>query len=419
MHNLLFYLIVAILLADYLLDRYLDWLNDRNWSDKIPLELSDVYDSHEYERSQRYHRDNNRFAWITSTFQLLLVLGMLFFHGFALVDAWARNVTSNSVGISLIFFGIIAIASDLLSTPFSIYELFVIEQRYGFNKTTPWIFITDKLKGYFLGLVIGVPFIALVAWFYTLTGKEFWLYTWGLIILFILFMNLFYSELIVPLFNKQTPLPEGELRDAIMSLARKAGFSIKDVYVLDSSKRSTKANAYFTGLGPKKRIVLFDTLIHDLSTDEIVAVLAHEIGHYQLKHTRLGLFLTIVQTGVSLFILSLFIDSPELYKALGSNQPGFHLSLIAFGLLYSPISLILGLGANYISRKHEYQADQFAANFGLSGHLISALKKLSARNLSNLTPHPVYVFFHYSHPTLLQRVKALSSIPGQDGRNSK
>ncbi|NLI25300.1 MAG: M48 family metallopeptidase [Bacteroidales bacterium] len=410
MHNTLFYIILVVILADYLLDRYLEWLNDRNWSATLPHELSDVYDPKEYERSQRYHRDNNRFEWITSTFQLLVVLGMLFFNGFALVDSWARNMVSNPVGISLVFFGIIALASDIISIPFSVYEIFVIEEKYGFNKTTPRIFVTDKLKGYLLGLLLGVPLVALIVWFYTVTGKSFWLYTWGLVVFFLVFMNMFYSDLIVPLFNKQTPLPEGDLRNAILALAEKAGFPIKDIYVIDSSKRSTKSNAYFTGLGPRKRIVLYDTLIQDLSPEEITATLAHEIGHYKLKHTRLGLILSVIQTGITLFILSLFIDNPGLSRALGSEQQGFHLSLIAFGLLYSPISMVLGLGANLISRKHEYAADRFAAKLGLSHSLISALKKLSAKNLSNLTPHPAYVFFHYSHPTLLQRMKALTSF---------
>jgi STE24 endopeptidase len=335
---------------------------------------------------------------------------MLFFNGFALVDSWARNMVSNPVGISLVFFGIIALASDIISIPFSVYEIFVIEEKYGFNKTTPRIFVTDKLKGYLLGLLLGVPLVALIVWFYTVTGKSFWLYTWGLVVFFLVFMNMFYSDLIVPLFNKQTPLPEGDLRNAILALAEKAGFPIKDIYVIDSSKRSTKSNAYFTGLGPRKRIVLYDTLIQDLSPEEITATLAHEIGHYKLKHTRLGLILSVIQTGITLFILSLFIDNPGLSRALGSEQQGFHLSLIAFGLLYSPISMVLGLGANLISRKHEYAADRFAAKLGLSHSLISALKKLSAKNLSNLTPHPAYVFFHYSHPTLLQRMKALTSF---------
>ncbi len=410
MHNTLFYIIIVIIFTDYLLERYLEWLNDRNWSAALPPELSDVYDSKEYERSQKYHRENNRFEWITSTIQLLVILGMLFFQGFALVDSWARNMTSNPVGISLIFFGIIGLASDIISIPFSVYEIFVIEEKYGFNKTTPRIFISDKFKGYLLGLIIGAPLIALIVWFYTVTGKSFWLYTWGLVVFFLIFMNMFYSDLIVPLFNKQTPLPEGDLRNAIFALSEKAGFPLKDIYVIDSSKRSTKSNAYFTGLGPRKRIVLYDTLLQDLSTEEITATLAHEIGHYKLKHTRLGLILSVIQTGITLYILSLFIDNPELSRALGSQQQGFHLSLIAFGLLYSPISMVLGIGANFISRKHEYAADRFASQYGLSQSLISALKKLSAKNLSNLTPHPAYVFFHYSHPTLLQRIKALNTF---------
>jgi len=410
MHNFLFYLILIIVLANYFLDRWLELLNARRWSAELPGELRDVYDQAEYKRSQQYKRDNDKFAWITSTFSLMLIVLMLLFNGFALVDSWSRDVTGNPVLIAIVFFAILALASDLLNTPFGIYETFVIEERYGFNKTTPRIFLTDKLKGWLLGALLGGPLLALVVWFYQLTHSGFWIYAWALLTFFLLFMTLFYSNLIVPLFNKQTPLEEGELRSAIETMAQKAGFKLKNIYVIDNSKRSTKSNAYFTGLGPKKRIVLFDTLIKELDTAEIVAVLAHEIGHYRLKHTLTGLILSVLESGISLFILSLLIDNPALSAAMGSTQPSFHMGLIAFGILYAPISFFLGIGLNILSRKNEYAADRFAAQQGQSENLIRALKKLSARNLSNLTPHPIYVFFHYSHPTLLQRIQELRKM---------
>jgi STE24 endopeptidase len=253
--------------------------------------------------------------------------------------------------------------------------------------------------------------------FYRVTGSLFWLYAWILATVFSIFMAMFYSSFIVPLFNKQTPLEEGELRDAISAFSEKVGFRLNNIFVIDGSKRSTKANAYFTGLGPKKRIVLYDTLIKDLSTKEIVAVLAHEIGHYKKKHTLTGMIAGIIQTGLTLFILSLFIGNPALSAALGSDQPSFHMGLIAFGILYSPISLLAGLLMNYVSRRNEYAADRYVKENYDSGELAGALKKLSSKNLSNLTPHPVYVYFHYSHPTLLQRVRALGADKGQGTRD--
>jgi STE24 endopeptidase len=262
-----------------------------------------------------------------------------------------------------------------------------------------------------LGAVIGGGLLALVVWIYQHTGSLFWIYAWVIATVFTVFMTMFYSSLIVPLFNKQTPLPEGELRDEIRAFSDKTGFKLVNIYVIDSSKRSTKSNAYFTGLGPRKRIVLFDTLIKDLSTREIVAVLAHEIGHYKKKHTLTGLLAGIIQTGITLFIFSLLVANPDLSAALGGNGPSFHLGLIAFGILYSPISLLAGLLMNVVSRRNEYAADQYVRDHYDAGALINALKKLSSKNLSNLTPHPVYVFFHYSHPTLLQRIKALKNNP--------
>ncbi|MBA7519213.1 Protease HtpX [subsurface metagenome] len=296
---------------------------------------------------------------------------------------------------------------DIISTPFSLYDTFVIEEKYGFNKTTLKTFFLDKIKGWFLAAIIGGGLLALVVWFYEQTTNMFWIYTWILVSVFMIFMTMFYSTLIVPIFNKQTPLEEGGLRNAIQEFCKKVDFKLDNLYVIDGSKRSTKANAYFSGLSAKKRIVLFDTLIEDLTQNEILAVLAHEIGHYKKKHTRTGIIISILQTGLTLFILSLFIGNPKLSGALGSGIPSFHLGLIAFGILYSPISTIIGLGMNSFSRKNEFQADNFA-KFNFNGEdLSSALKKLSVKNLSNLTPHPAFVFFHYSHPPLLKRLKRL------------
>jgi len=402
-----FVIIVIIIVADFVLERYLHYLNRKSMTDELPSEVRDVYDADQYRKQQEYKKTNDRFGTLTSSISVIIILLMLFLGGFSLVDTWTRGITTHPILMVLIFFAILALASDLISTPFSIYDTFVIEEKFGFNRMTPGTFLSDKIKGWLLGALIGGGLLAVVVWFYQRTGELFWIYAWFLAVSFTLFMAMFYSSLIVPLFNKQTPLPEGELRDGIEGFCKKAGFKLVNIFVIDGSKRSSKANAYFAGLGPKKRIVLYDTLIRDLTSEEIVAVLAHEIGHYKKKHIYVGLLAGVAQTGITLFILSLLIAEPMLSKALGSAEPSFHLGLIAFGILYSPISLLTGLLMNYLSRRNEYAADRFVRENGDPEALIRALKKLSSKNLSNLTPHPAYVFFHYSHPTLLQRVRAL------------
>lgn len=403
-----FYIIVGVVVFGYLLERFLKYLNTTKWSNQLPKELEGIYDAEKYKKSQEYERENYRFSLVTSTFSILVMLGMLFFDGFAFVDDVARGWAQGPILIALVFFGILMFASDIINTPFSVYDTFVIEEKYGFNKTTIKTFIFDKVKGWLLAAIIGGGLLSLIIWFYEATTDMFWIYTWITFGVFMIFITMFYSSLIVPLFNKQTPLEDGELKSAINELSEKVGFKLDNVFVIDGSKRSTKANAYFSGLGAKKRIVLFDTLINDLSTNEIVAVLAHEIGHYKKKHTLSGIVISLLQTGLTLFILSLFIGSPLLSEALGASQPSFHIGIIAFSILYSPISTILGLGMNIFSRKNEYEADRYAKENFDGASLQDALKKLSIKNLSNLTPHPAYVFFHYSHPPLLQRLKALA-----------
>jgi len=299
------------------------------------------------------------------------------------------------------------LGSDILTTPFSYYKTFVIEERFGFNKTTKLTFFTDKLKGWFMLIIVGGGILALLTWFYQTTEELFWIYAWLLITVFTLFTNLFYSRLIVPLFNKQSPLESGDLRTQISKYAQTVGFNLDKIFVIDGSKRSTKANAYFSGFGNQKQVTLYDTLINDLDTEEIVAVLAHEVGHYKKKHIIFNLFASILLTGLTLYIMSFLISNPLLSEALGVATPSFHIGLIAFGILYSPISELTGLVMNWFSRVFEYQADNYAKNTYKAEPLISGLKKLSKNSLSNLTPHPAYVFMYYSHPTLLQRVNNL------------
>ena len=403
----LFYIIIAILIINFIVDKVLDALNAKHFNDALPEDLQDVYDETEYKKSQNYKATNYKFGILTSTFSIVLTLGFLIFDGFEFVDNIARSYSDNSIIIALIFFGIIMIGSDIITTPFSYYSTFVIEEKFGFNKTTLKIFIFDKIKGWLMMAIVGGGILALIIWFYQSTGTNFWLYAWGLVAVFVLFMNMFYSKLIVPLFNKQTPLEAGDLRDKIAAYAETVGFKLDKIFVIDGSKRSTKANAYFSGFGNEKRVTLYDTLINDLDENEIVAVLAHEVGHYKKKHVIFNLISSILLTGLTLYILSLFISNPMLSNALGVEIPSFHIGLIAFGMLYSPISEITGLIMNLFSRKFEYQADDYAKNTFKAEPLITSLKKLSKNSLSNLTPHPAYVFMHYSHPTLLERIRNL------------
>ncbi|WP_375234732.1 M48 family metallopeptidase [Winogradskyella sp.] len=407
--EVLFYIIIVIISINFLKDKILDALNAKHFNDEIPSELSDVFDEDAYKKSQDYKTANYKFGIWSSLFSLLLTLGFLFFDGFEYVDTFARSYSNNPIIIALLFFGIIMLASDIISTPFSYYKTFVIEERFGFNKSTKKLFIIDKIKGLMMMAIIGGGLLALIVWFYQATGTYFWLYAWGLITVFTVFMNMFYARLIVPLFNKQKPLEDGEIRNKISDYAISVGFSLKKILVIDGSKRSTKANAYFSGFGSEKRVTLFDTLINDLDEEEIVSVLAHEVGHYKRKHIIFNLFASILLTGLTLYILSVFISNPLLSNAIGVEIPSFHAGLIAFGLLYSPISEITGLIMNYFSRKFEYQADDYAKNTYKAEPLISSLKKLSKNSLSNLTPHKAYVFMHYSHPTLLQRIKNLKN----------
>jgi STE24 endopeptidase len=372
---------------NFIVDKILDYLNAQRYNDPVPNELTDVYDDLEYKKSQKYKKENYRFSILTSSFSLLVTLAFFFLDGFAFVDSFARTISENTIIIALVFFGIIMFASELLGIPFSYFHTFIIEDKYGFNKTSHKTFFLDKIKGWLMMVIIGG----------------------GLLAVFSVFMNLFYARLIVPLFNKQTPLESGELRSKIENYATKVKFGLEKIFVIDGSKRSTKANAYFSGFGHEKRVTLFDTLINDLDEEEIVAVLAHEVGHYKRHHIVFNLVATTAITGFTFWILSLMLGNPILSEALNVAEPSFHIGLIAFGVLYTPLSEITGLLMNFLSRKFEYQADNYAKMTYKSEPLVSALKKLSKNSLSNLTPHKMYVFVHYSHPTLLERIRNLSN----------
>ena len=407
--NTIFWIIIGIIVVDMIIERWLAWKNQLSLKDPIPLELEGLYDEEKYRKMMDYNAEKGRFSALTSVFSFVLIMLLLFLEGFAWLDVEVRAMSDNAIVQVLLYFAALAIASDILGMPFTLYNTFVIEEKYGFNRTTLKTFVLDKIKGYLLGALIGGGLTSLIVWIYLSTGAYFWLLAWGVVTFFTLFMTAFYSSLILPMFNKLTKLEDGELRNELTALCNKVGFKLNDLFIMDGSKRSSKANAFFSGLGSRKRIVLFDTLVEDHTTEELVGVLAHEIGHYKLKHTLVSTVLSILQTGLMLFVLSLLIDSPVLSAALGAEHPSFQIGIIAFGMLYSPLSTVIGLLMNKLSRTNEYAADAYARKVYKAEPLITALKKMSVEHLSNLTPDPTYVFFHYSHPPLLQRLRALSS----------
>jgi STE24 endopeptidase len=403
----LYYIIFTIIIAGFAFDQWINYLNTTTRSNSLPEVLRGFYDEETYSRQQDYELENYKFGLVSDILSFLVIIAMLVLGGFAWIDGFVRTFTDSTILMALFFFGIIGFASDILSIPLEVYHTFVIEERYGFNKTTPKTFIIDKLKGWLLAAFIGGSILSLIIFIYEKSGSWFWILAWISISVFTLFISYFYTTLLVPIFNMLTPLPAGELRDAIEQVAARAHFSLKDISIMDGSKRSTRGNAYFSGFGRKKSIVLFDTLVNEHSVDELAAVLAHEIGHYKKKHVLKGLLSGIMQTGVLLFLLSLLLKSSLPALALGASITSFHISVIAFGILYSPVSMVLGIMFNAISRNHEYEADRFAVSLSQPGALQKALKQLSVKNLSNLTPHAWYVFIHYSHPALLQRLAAI------------
>lgn len=407
--NILLLIIVAIVVGEYLVSEWLSYRNLKAASSKIPTQLAGLYDEEKYAKQQKYFRTNNRFSLITSTFSTLVMLAMLKLQAFGTIYEYCTTISQNVIVQTLIFMAIIFMAYDILTLPFQIYDTFVIEERFGFNKTTPKTFILDKLKGLLLAAILGGGLISLIVWLYTILGTNFWWAAFLVSLTVSLLTTMLYSQVIVPLFNKQTPLPEGELRDEIEKFAQKADFELTNIYVIDGSKRSTKANAYFSGIGKKRRIVLYDTLIEELSVQEVVAVLAHEIGHYKKRHTLKNFIAAAIAMLIQFYVLSLALSSTTMAEAMGLTTPAFAVSLIAFAILYTPIDMVTGIIMNAISRKAEYEADNFASSNGFGEELISALKKLSVKSLSNLTPDNIYVKVHYSHPTLLQRVLAIKS----------
>jgi STE24 endopeptidase len=399
--------ILALLVFNWLLSLIVETLNVRNVSTEIPDEFQSVYDEEKYAKSQRYLKETTRFGQIQAGIMLPLVIAFILLGGFRWVNALAQAASGRMILQGLVFGGILMVISQIAGLPFSIYSTFVIEEKYGFNKTTWKTFVMDILKGWMLAVLLGAPVFALVLWIFG-TVPHAWLWAWAALSAIQLFILFIAPVVILPLFNKFTPLEGGELRSAIEQFAKKQAYRISGIFKIDGSRRSTKSNAYFTGFGKTKRIALFDTLIEKHSVGELVAVLAHEIGHCKLGHIKKSILISLASSLLMLFILSLFISKQGLYNAFGIDSTPLYAGLIFFGFLYAPISMILGIAGNILSRRHEFEADAFAAETTKKpDDLIAALKKLSVDNLSNLTPHPLKVFLEYSHPPVLERIKAL------------
>ena len=413
--NIFGVIILVTLLVDFVLNLVADYLNISAMKPTVPDEFSDVYDDEAYRKSQEYTRETTRFGIITGIFDLVLLLVFWFVGGFNILDHLVRSWNLNPIVTGISYIGILVVARSILHLPFSLYSTFVIEEKYGFNKTTLGTFFMDMVKGTVLGAVIGIPLLGAILWFFYYTGSLAWLYGWLGVVAFTVTLQFVAPRWIMPLFNKFTPLEDGELKQAILDYAKSVNFKVENIYVMDGSKRSSKSNAFFTGFGKHKRIALFDTLIEKHSVDELVAVLAHEIGHYKKKHVLKGMIISIFHTGVLFLLLSIFLQFRGLFDAFYMDQVSLYTGLVFFGLLFSPIDLVLSIFMKMFSRKNEYEADAFAAKtVSKSESMVTALKKLSRDNLSNLTPHPFYAFLNYSHPPVLERIRAIRKYKSTD-----
>ncbi len=411
--NVFLIIILFILIGDYALGLVVDALNVKHLKTDLPGAFSGYYDGEKYKKSQQYLKENTRFELITGAITTPAVIAFILLGGFNWVDQWSRSFHWGPTVTGLIFAAILLFGSQILSLPFSIYGTFVIEEKYGFNKTTPKTFVLDILKGWLLAIVIGAPVFSAILWFFGQTGPMAWAYCWGALTVIQVFLMFIAPVVIMPIFNKFVPLEEGELKSAIEDYAKKQRFKMKGVFSMDGSKRSTKSNAFFTGFGRFRRIVLFDTLISKHTTEELVSILAHEMGHYKKKHILKSIIISILSTGLMFYILSIFMNNPALFAAFQMEHISIYAGLFFFGFLYAPIEMILSIFGNMLSRHHEYEADAWAVRtYQRPQSMIAALKKLSVDNLSNLTPHPLKVFLSYSHPPVLERIRAIQGFKG-------
>lgn len=404
-------IILTVLIIEFVIDNTAKYLNLKALDAEMPPEFSDIYDKETYAKSQEYTKVRTKFGFISSTVGFIALIAFWQFGGFGYVDEIVKSWSESYIVRGLYFFGILIALQQIVSLPFSIYSTFVIEEHFGFNKTTIKTYVLDLLKGMLLLTILGGSILALILYIFNELGQLSWLYAWGAVVLVTVIMQYVAPKWIMPLFNKFKPLEDGELKQQIMEFAKKVNFSLQDIFVMDGSKRSSKSNAFFTGFGKNKRIALFDTLIEKHTTGELVSVLAHEIGHYKKKHILQGMIISVLHTGVLFYLLSIFLYQHELYSAFYVENMPIYAGFLFFSLLYSPLETILSIGMNIMSRKNEYEADEFAV-MGKSDKedMVSALKKLSKDNLSNLTPHPFYVFMNYSHPPVLERIRAIREL---------
>jgi STE24 endopeptidase len=412
-----FLIIIGLVIFNFLFSNILDYINHKNWKDKIPPELKDFYDKEKYKKAKLYSISKSKIGLLSSIISFLFVISLLVFNGYGFLNQLVYSDSLNlflpfeintSFARSGVFFLILFILNSLISIPFSYYNTFIIEEKYGFNKTSKSTFFLDIIKSTILSILIGGFLLFAALYLYDNINEGFWLWLWIGLSLLMVFINMFYADLIVPIFNKLTPLNNVELRKKIENYSKDVGYLLKNIYVIDGSKRSTKANAFFSGLGPRKTIALYDTLIEKHTENELVAVLAHEVGHFKKKHVLSGLLMSVMQIGIMAFFFELCLKLPEISIALGGLDTNFHLGLIGFSIIFSPISMISSILMNYVSRKNEFEADAYAKETFNGEDLSLALKKLSVDSLSNIYPHPLYVFFHYSHPPLIQRLRALN-----------
>jgi len=409
--NTWLFFILFILIFSLCLEIVISLLNLRALSPLLPPEFADIYDQEKYAQSQEYARATINFNLLQSSYSFLITIFFLLFGGFNMIDIWARNFTFGEIVTGIIFTFSLLFLSFLSTLPFSIYSTFIIEERFGFNRTTISTFILDIIKAATLSIVIGAPLLALILWFFMSTGSQAWIYCWLGVFLFSLLLQFLAPVLIMPLFNKFSPISDGTLKERILQYAHKENFKLQGIFIMDSSKRSAKLNAFFTGFGNFRKIVFYDTLLEKLKESEIVAILAHEMGHFKLRHIVKMTIGSAIQTGIMFYLLSFFLENRGLSTAFRMEHMSIYSSLIFFGFIYSPVNMLISIIFNLISRRHEYDADRYAAQTTEQPkYLIEALKKLSVANLSNLTPHPLHVFLHYSHPPVLMRIKKLQQL---------
>ena len=400
---------LLILCFGFFFEKFLEFINLKNWKSDIPDQMKEYYSENKYNESRMYQIEKGRISFIQSLVSFSLTFLAIFLGWFGYLDQIILGFTQDSFLRAGVFFLCLFFVGELVSLPFSLYNTFVIEQKFGFNKTTPKTYFFDKLKSYLLMFSVGGGLLYLTIITIEWVQYGYWIYLWVGLTVFMLSINMFYADLILPLFNKLTPIEDGSLKSKISEFSTKVGYSLKNIYVIDGSKRSTKANAFFSGIGPRKTIALYDTLIEKHTDEELVAVLAHEIGHFKRKHILVSLFLSVIQTGITLFLFEYFLNQPNISIAFGADNSSFHIGMIAFGIIFSPLGIVIGVAMNVLSRKNEFEADHYAKENYSATYLSTALKKLSADSLSNLYPHKAYVFVHYSHPPILKRLEKLKN----------